>query len=239
MADFNNDKHLDIALSLKMDRILIFKGNGRGFFALGHDFDPGDTPTKISPADMNRDGNIDLVIANNGIIGKSIAVFHGVGNGSFVKAQSKPTRLVPFIVQTSDFSEDGILDIVVIYGERNTLGLFLGKEDGTFAEPIPFGAEGGPSDMTIGDFNSDGHLDLAVPNNLSHNLSILLGNGDGTFIQPPIDYGTGRVPFSVVSAEFYKGRPPAIVVANNGANSVSVFLPKKPATPKTTSSSEN
>ncbi len=229
-ADFNGDKHLDIAVSLVLDRILIFSGNGKGFFVLTYDFDPGDTPTGVTTADLNTDGKPDLIVANNGRIGHNIALFYGKGDGTFVPAATYRTPLAPLIVGVSDFTGDDILDIVVIYGERNTLALLPGQKDGTFKDPIPFGAEGGPADLVMGDYNHDGRLDLAVPNNLSHNLSVLLGNGDGTFIQPPIDYRTGDVPLSVTSGEFEKGHPPGLAVANNGSSTVSVFRAKQPKT---------
>lgn len=225
-ADFNGDKHLDIAVSLVMDRILIFSGDGKGSFRLTYDFDPGDTPTGVTTADLNKDGSLDLIVANNGRVGHNIALFHGKGDGTFVPAATYRTPLAPLIVGTGDFTSDQILDIVVIYGERNTLALLPSQKDGTFKEPIPFGAEGGPAGLVTGDYNHDGRLDLAVPNNLSHNLSILLGNGDGTFIQPPIDYRTGNVPISVTSGEFEKGHPPGLAVANNENNTVSVFRAK-------------
>ena len=238
-ADFNGDQNLDIAVSLRHDRILIFSGSGQGFFMLTHDFDPGDTPTSIIAVDLNGDNTLDMVVANNGIIGKSIATFIGTGDGRFKKAQNKRTPLSPFLVRARDFSGDGILDLVIIYGERNTLGFLRGQKDGTYADPKHFGAEGGPADMVIGDYNHDGNLDLAVPNNLSHNLSIILGRGDGTFIQPPIDYGTQKVPFSVTSGAFSEGMPDSLAVANNGSASISVFLAKMPPSGSTGNASHD
>jgi hypothetical protein len=226
VSDFDGDGKDDIAVSLRLDRIMIFKGTGKGFFILTSDFDPGDTPTGMEARDINRDTKMDLIIANNGNIGRSIAIFAGNGDGTFKKAYVKKTKLVPLLVGSADFNLDDITDLVVVYGERNTLGLLLGQKDGGFADPIPFGAEGGPADLVIWDFNSDGKPDLAVPNNLSHSLSILLGNGDGTFIQPPIDYHTDNVPMSIVKGEFNKGRPVGLAVVNNGSDTVLVFNAK-------------
>jgi hypothetical protein len=235
-ADFNLDQHLDIAVSFRLDEVMIFSGNGRGFFQLTNNFDPGDTPTGMTTTDLNHDGNLDLIIANNGFVGRSIAIFHGKGDGTFNRAANYPSRFVPLIVGTNDFTQDEILDIVVIYGERNTLGLLPGQKDGTYKDPLHFGAQGGPSDLIPGDYNHDGNLDLAVTNNLTHNLSILLGKGDGTFNQPPIDYQTGgKVPTSVTSGLFVKGQSAGLAVANNGSHSVAVFIAKesKPVSPTT------
>src|SRR3989304_2184913 len=157
-ADFNSDKHLDIAVSLVLDRILIFSGTGRGFLGLTNDFDPGDTPTWITTADLNKDGKPDLIVANNGEIGHNIALFYGKGDGTFAPAATYRTPLAPLIVGAGDFTSDQILDIVVIYGERNTLALLPGQKDGTFKEPIPFGAEGGPAHLVMGGYNHDGRL---------------------------------------------------------------------------------
>ena len=227
-SDFTGDDHLDIAISFRLDEVRVFRGNGRGLFIRSHDFDPGDSPSGMTATDVNKDGRQDLIIADNGIMKGGIAFFYGRGNGTFFKSSFIPSTLVPLRIKTADFSEDGINDLVVVYGERNTLGLLIGQPGGGYAEPIHFGAEGGPVDLTIGDYNQDGHLDLAVPNNLTHNLSIILGKGDGTFIHPPINYYTGKVPLAVVTGEFIKGGPPAIAVVNNGNDSLSVLIPKPP-----------
>ncbi len=225
-ADFNRDGRPDIAISLVMDRILIYAGDGHGTFFLAQEFDPGDTPTSITALDVNHDGILDLAVANNGDVGHNFAVFHGKGDATFVPAENYRTKLLPLIVGSGVFRGNGLADLVIGYGSRSTLALFPAKPDGTFGEGIEFGAEGGPTALLAEDFDRDGRQDLAVVNNLSSNLSILRGRGDGTFIQPPINYQTGRGPFGLVKGAFLNGAPPGLAVANQGSNSVTVFLPR-------------
>lgn len=227
-SHFTEDEHLDLAISFRLDEVRIFRGLGQGLFMRVHNFDPGDSPSGMTATDFNNDGKQDLIIANNGIMMGGIAFFQGKGNGTFSKSSFIRPTLVPLRVDTADFSEDGRNDLVVVFGERNTLGLLIGQPGGAYAEPIPFGAEGGPVALTIGDYNQDGHLDLAVPNNLTHNLSIVLGKGDGTFVHPPINYYTGKVPLAVITGEFIKGGRPAIAVVNNGSDTLSVLIPREP-----------
>jgi len=62
-------------------------------------------------------------------------------------------------------------------------------------------------------------------------VSVLLGNGDGTF-QPQQTYGVGSSPSSVAVGDLGNGHLD-LVVANQGANTVSVLLAARsaPVTP--------
>jgi hypothetical protein len=69
-----------------------------------------------------------------------------------------------------------ILDIVVANYDSNSLGVFQGYGDGTFAEMTLISLEYGshPFSVLVGDFNNDRKLDFAVANNDIDSLHILL-----------------------------------------------------------------
>ena len=90
--------------------------------------------------------------------------------------QRYSTGLNPVSATLNDFNNDTYQDIVVTNSRSNTLGIFLGRNDGTFEEMITFALEYGsqPFSLVEGDFNSDHKLDFAIANAGSDSLDILL-----------------------------------------------------------------
>jgi hypothetical protein len=166
--------------------------------------------TNILSADLNGDGNLDLV-ASNGSNG--IAVLLGNGNGTFQSPQTFPTGGVfPESIALGDFNNDGKVDVVTANFSSGvaSLSILFGNGDGTFQPFQSFPLDTTPSWITVGDFNGDGKLDVAVPIcplgilpqcGAASAVSILLGNGDGTF-QPGVDYPAGLSVTTSVAGDF-------------------------------------
>ncbi len=62
----------------------------------------------VSAADVNEDGNLDLVVATTGA--DTIVILLGDGNGAFAASGSYPTGVHPKFATTGDFNGDGRLD---------------------------------------------------------------------------------------------------------------------------------
>jgi hypothetical protein len=85
-------------------------------------------------------------------------------------------------INRGDFNNDGIIDLVTANNSStNSVSVYLGRADGTFASPVTTATGHQANDLAFGDFNNDGKLDIAVSNVDSNTVQILLGNGDGTF----------------------------------------------------------
>ncbi|HEX4427087.1 MAG TPA: VCBS repeat-containing protein, partial [Terriglobales bacterium] len=149
----------------------------------------------VAVADLNGDGILDLVTANelapNGDGGVSILL--GIGHGTFHPAKQIVKGGSPGWVLVGDFNNDGKPDIAVanepdpsqflpVTGgpAPNSVSILLGNGDGTFQPSIDT-ATSGAVQMAAADFNGDGKLDLAVVTGDSLPLQILLNHGDGRF----------------------------------------------------------
>jgi len=172
----------------------------------------GQSPVRAAVGDFNRDGKLDLVVANN--ISNNVSVLLGNGDGSFRTAVEHSAGQNPSAVAVSDFNRDGKLDAVVTDGGSNKVTVLLGNGAGSFQSAIAYSVGENPFSVAIGDFNRDGKLDLAVPNPNSNSVSVLLGNGDGTF-RPAVNHGgTPNAIFAAV-ADFNRDGKLDVVVTNS------------------------
>lgn len=164
VADVNRDGTPDLIASnwcvtsgdCASGTISVLLGNGDGTFQPAVTYGTGgqfSSPVQI--ADLNKDGKLDLVVANM----ESIGVLLGNGNGTFQTATvtATPSELDSGdgSLAIGDFNGDGKLDVAS--GAAGVL--LLGNGDGTFMTMEPLGAAG--RGLAVGRFSRDGKLGLA------------------------------------------------------------------------------
>jgi hypothetical protein len=217
----------DLAVANQADNtISIFQGNGDGTFPASPtviQLPAGFGPAAVAAADFNRDGHIDLAVAEQG--NNSVSILLGKGDGTFQTRVDYSTGSFPVWVSTGDFDGDSILDLAVGNHNDDTVSIFLGKSDGTFAPAaIPaMPAGGAPTSIAVGDYNVDGRLDLAVTDRTDNAVSVLLNLGGGLF-GPNFELPVGTAPASIVSADFNRDGRPDVATANSGSSNISVIL---------------
>jgi hypothetical protein len=154
-------------------------------FYSGVSYPAGTSPQAVVTADVNGDGKLDLITANQGtynsstgtFAGGGVSVLLGKGRGVFGAAQNYAVGSA-ISVAVGDFNGDHKLDVVTGSGS-----VLLGNGDGTFR--IGPNYTGGLSVyLAAADLNGDGKLDL-ITANYNGNINVLLGNGDGTFRAGP------------------------------------------------------
>ncbi|MFZ5798561.1 MAG: LamG-like jellyroll fold domain-containing protein, partial [Thermodesulfobacteriota bacterium] len=95
----------------------------------------------------------------------------------------------PFFVAAGDLNSDTHQDLAVANWSANTVTVFLGSGDGTFAPQSPVAVGVHPNSIATGFMNDDPHLDLAVASGGGNrDVKLLLGDGSGGFSSVlPID----------------------------------------------------
>ncbi|CAF4880835.1 unnamed protein product [Rotaria sp. Silwood1] len=158
-----------------------------------------------------------------------MAVLLGNDDGTFQAQRTFSTGVgsYPIWVAVGDFNNDTRPDIAVANFGSNTVGVFLGNGNGTFAAQMTFSTGVGsyPISVAVGDFNQDTRADIAVANYGSNTVGIFLGNGDGRLTAQSI-FSTGALsaPHAVAVGDFNNDTRLDITVANNGGNNVGVLL---------------
>jgi len=184
-GDFNNDGIVDLAVTTTSNTVDILLGNGDGTFQA---FDPvelssGMNPESVSVADLDGDGNLDLVVACYGA--NAVGVLLGNGDGSFLPIELYAAGAGPISVTTADLNMDGVPDLVVTNLTANSLSLFEGNGDGTFL-PLPgYSTTSGsqPAASLVADLNADGTPEI---------ISVLYGSSALYVLQ------TGRIQGAVL-----------------------------------------
>jgi len=177
----------------------------------------------IVVGDFNRDGILDLAVFEDGNGG---GVFLGNGDGTFTHAGNFHLGFGGGYAVTADFNGDGILDLVVEYG--NSLYILIGNGDGTFQKPrriatdkYKIGNNGLP--LFVNDFNGDGIADLVFCDksyDAVGRIGVLLGNGDGTFQRPvyyPVE-NSSQGGFSFTAGDFRSDGKTDLIAATPGVN---------------------
>jgi hypothetical protein len=176
-------------------------------FAAPIDIVPGQGAVALATADLNSDGELDLITVNRG---STVSVLLGNGDGTFQAAINYSLLPTPSAIVTGDFNGDGRVDVAVFTVASSAppfISILLGNGDGTLQPPIRIDISGALSsaEFVVGDFNHDGKLDLAVvvmgPQSGVYSIAVLPGKGDGTFNAPVYTVLTGS-PHSIQSADF-------------------------------------
>ena len=191
-----------------------------GRFFPAANFGTGTTPKSVSIGDVNGDGRLDLVSANQDVA--TISVLLGNGSGAFGAKSDYPAAISSHESALGDFNRDGRLDVIVAGFGGDTVSVLLQTATGGFAPKVDYTVGSGSTSVIVGDFNRDTFLDAAVANNRGSDVSVLLGRGDGTF-NPQVRYLVGLAPHSIRSGDVDGDNLTDLVTANEGSNTVSVL----------------
>lgn len=164
-ADFNHDGKLDLAFQTPEDvnagqPLLIFTGNGDGTFQNPVSYTWGYLPASGAVADLNGDGNPDIVILSSasGRKQNTVAVFLGNPDGSFQPPSylHASYTVAPLAILAADFNGDGKVDVAVMDSGGSAIHLFAGHGDGAFERDVELG--GASTALWLGTGNYGGHL---------------------------------------------------------------------------------
>jgi Big-like domain-containing protein/VCBS repeat protein len=184
-------------------------------------------------ADLNGDGNGDIVVASSGFSGANsgqVSILLGNGDGTFQAPVNIPVVAPITGVTIDDMNGDGKLDLVVVgltlFNGGTGLEFLPGKGDGTFgtAVPAPDGVQGLVA--VTADFNNDNKKDIATSTG-----QILLGKGDGTFTLLPGTLptltptgGNPNTQTGIAAADFNKDGNIDLAVTNAVALTVDLYF---------------
>lgn len=230
LGDFNNDGIPDVAAIdassyAPNNTITIFLGNGDGTFTVaGSSPAIGYNPTAIATADVNGDGNADLIVVQQGSStssGGQVVIFFGNGDGTFTQASSTTSLAsIAGSILPADLNSDGHVDLVAGGLGSSGVAILLGKGDGTFTSAASI-SQAGEATPVVADVNNDGFPDLVFGAANTSYLTVFLGNGDGTFTEAATNpNGKLVIGNSLAIADFNQDGIPDVAYTNGNTTGI-------------------
>lgn len=138
-ADFNGDGYPDLVVELfgTADATVVgaevdvFINKGDGTFKPFMPYATGQKVRAVTSADLNGDGEQDIIVANS--YDDTAGVLLGAGDGTFGKRIDYPAGDNPHGVVAADFNRDGNLDVAISnsVSKGAAVSVLIGKGDGT------------------------------------------------------------------------------------------------------------
>lgn len=175
LADLNHDGRTDVLqLHRASSEVSVRLSGTNGQLSVPAFFSTGIQPNGFEMADVDGDGELDLLTANLGQEGTpgTISVLLGNGLGAFgassaieLPLSTNQTAAHLLAVKAADFDGDGQADLVTSFADSR-IAFFRGNGDGSFTPAANY-SNGFPAfvfatrQFVTGDFDQDGDIDLA------------------------------------------------------------------------------
>jgi hypothetical protein len=206
--------------------LTIFTNNGSGVLVSNVALTVGSDPISIAVADVNGDGKMDLISANN--LGNSLTVLTNRGNARF-GVNATISVSAPVSVTATDVSGDGKPDLIYV-SFPSSLVVLTNNGNGGFVSEVTLPTSGGvsfPLWATATDLNGDGRPDLICANTTNTiygigGLVIFTNNSSYRFGSNAM-INVGSFPVCVVAADVNADGRPDLISANAYANTVTVL----------------
>ncbi|MHA1279781.1 MAG: FG-GAP repeat domain-containing protein [Candidatus Helarchaeota archaeon] len=181
----------------------------------------GTEPLAIAIGDVNNDGALDMVTANNDSNTITILLWNmTIGDWG---NQEKSVGTAPSDIAIGDANNDGFADIVVSNNLSNDITILLWNNSLQTWNSSTRGVGNHPSSVAIGDANNDGLNEIIVTNFEDDSISIFVWNSSHSDWNTKLQRSVGNGPISVVVGDANYDGLLDIITADELGSTVSIL----------------
>lgn len=232
IGDVNNDTFADVVTgNPTADSVSVLLGDGTGNFGVARETVVGNYPLGVNLADVNHDGNLDLLFVSTRDPNASgdnaqprLVCWLGNGDGTFdSQTQARyATSDDPRGLLLADLDNDNDLDAVTIHPSSKVLTVFGSKPNGAFVQSATLKVWASPQSAFAVDINRDNLLDLLTINS-NGTFSVFINQGKLSFSQDYFYYA-GYNPIGGVLGDFNRDGKWDVLMVNKGSNDMTLVL---------------
>lgn len=178
-------------------------------------------PLSLAAADIDGDGDYDLLGGNLGV--SAFSVVRNDGTGIF-GAPIQVAARHGWAIVADDFDGDGDPDVAISTSFSSGIWIYTNDGSGGFAY---VGGVGGITDarsMISADVTGDGIQDLCLVEYSTSIVKILQGQGNASFLTLPATYTVGINPRTLIAADLDSDGDLDLLTANIGSFDVSILI---------------
>ena len=225
-ADLSGDGNTDLIIASKGStslRVHLGLGDGKVEEEPKMFAPTGNTPVFLVVRDLDRDGFLDVVSADQ--LSSTLTIFWGKEGERFLESTLAVTGFAAAkSMDAGDLNGDGAPDLFFPRSDRTEVQVYLSPTKGTPTEPsmlIP--TKGRFSFLEVADLDGDGVPDLAGADQVTGKALVALLNASGE-TRGELTLDAGIAPSSVEVGRIDEGTTPDVAVPCKGSNHVAIFL---------------
>jgi len=220
-GDFNKDGVIDLASTgLFNNSVSIVLGNGTGGFAppVVFTMNSGSGPHGLATADLDRDGDLDLIVSSS--YNDKLFIYSNDGAANFTQDTVFAVGDFPNLPLPVDLNGDGNLDLVVGNVAIRKVSVFLNDGHGGYGPEVRYDAADTAWAPAAVDIDRDGDFDLVVGG--TDRMAVLENDGNGTFSLKST-FLNGQSPWHGAAGDVDGDGDPDLVVTGLWIDSVSIL----------------